>query len=105
MKPVSAISSWSFNLENIRGRQLATLYGSNSATDPGWNVKDPEKFTPLGSIDTASLPPAQYISTSLCAPDGQSLGSYRWIAWETFPIETTHRANTAWQEFHVDIGR
>ena len=105
VKPVSAISSWSFNLESIRGRQLATLYGSNSATDPGWNVKDPEKFTPLGSIDTASLPPARYTSTSLCAPDGQSLGIFRWIAWETFPIETTHRANTAWQEFHVNIGR
>ena len=103
-KPVSSISSWSFNQNDNRGRQLVTIYGSNAETDPGWNVKDAKKFTPLGSIDTASLTAAPFTAASLRAPSGQSLGTCRWIAWETSPVNPTAE-NTAWQEFHVETAR
>jgi len=101
-KSVTAITSWSFNQNGNRGRQLVTLYGSNSDVDPGWNLKDDETFSPLGSIDTASLNSPQFTAASLRAPSGASLGRYRWIVWETSPV--THAAeNTAWQELHVDL--
>jgi hypothetical protein len=101
LNPVQAITSWSFNQNGNRGRQVFTLYGSNSATDPGWNVDDAAKFTPLGSLDTASLAAAKFTATSLCAPAGQSLGSFRWIVWETSPVSRLDE-NTAWQEFRVE---
>jgi hypothetical protein len=102
--PVSAISSWSFNQNGNRGRQLVTIYGSNAATDPGWRVNDPAKFTALGSIDTVSLPAAPFTAASLCAPPGKSLGTFRWIVWETSPV-TSALENTAWQEFSVKAAR
>lgn len=103
-KSVTSISSWSFNQNGNRGRQLVTLYGSSVAADPGWNVNDSTKFTPLGSIDTASLPSAPFTAASLRAPAGKALGSYRWIAWETSPA-TVQLENTAWQEFSVEVER
>ncbi len=103
-KPVSAISSWSFNQNNNRSRQFVTIYGSNSEADPGWNVKDAKKFTPLGSIDTASLPIAPFTAASLRAPSGSSLGSFRWIAWQTSPV-SAEAENTAWQEFSAEVAR
>jgi hypothetical protein len=98
--PVSAISSWSFNQNQNRGRQFVTLYGSNSEADPGWNVKDAKTFTPLGSIDTASLPAAPFTATSLRAPTSANLGTFRWIIWQTSPVSSSAE-NTAWQEFSV----
>jgi membrane-associated protease RseP (regulator of RpoE activity) len=103
-KSVSAISSWSFNQNENRGRQLVTIYGSNSPSDPGWSVKDARKFIPIGSIDTASLPSAPFTAASLRAPSGSSLGTFRWIAWETSSV-TEPVANTAWQEFSVEVSR
>jgi hypothetical protein len=98
---VEAISSWSFNQNGNRGRQCVTLYGSDSAADPGWNTRDAAKFTPLASIDTGTLAAAEFTATSLCAPAGQSLGSYRWIVWECAPVSKLGE-NTAWQEFRVE---
>jgi len=103
-KSVTAINSWSFNQNNKRGRQLATIYGSDSVTDPGWNVRDAKKFTPLGSIDTASLPSAPFTASSMRAPSGSNLGNFRWIAWETSPISNDSE-NTAWHEFSVETAR
>ena len=99
-KPISAISSWSFNQNSNRGRQLFTVYCSNSETDPGWDIKDANKFTPLGSIDTGSLLAAPFTAASLRALAGSTLGIYRWIAWETSPANA-NAENTAWQEFSV----
>jgi hypothetical protein len=102
VKPVSAVNSWSFNQNGNRGRQRMTLYGSNSAKDPGWNIADASKFTPLGSIDTAAAAVAPFTASSLRAPSGASLGSFRWIVWATAPV-TEAGENTAWQEFSVTI--
>jgi hypothetical protein len=103
VEPVSAVNSWSFNQNGNRGRQRMTLYGSNSATDPGWNIADASKFTPLGSIDTAAAAVAPFTASSLRAPSGASLGSFRWIVWATAPV-TDAGENTAWQEFSVETG-
>ncbi len=103
-KSVTAINSWSFNHNNSRSRQLVTLYGSQSDTDPGWNINDASKFIPLGSIDTVSLPVAKFIAASLRAPTGQSLGTFRWIVWQTSAVSTAAE-NTAWQEFSVKVSR
>jgi hypothetical protein len=101
-KTVAAISSWSFNQNGNRGRQLVTIYGSNSESDPGWNTADAKKFTPLGSIDTASVPAANFTAASLRAPSAASLGTYRWIVWQSSPA-TANVENTAWQELLVDF--
>lgn len=98
---VRAVTSWSFNQNGNRGRQFFTVYGSNSATDPGWDTEDAKRFTPLGSIDTGSLPSANFIATTLRTADGGSLGTFRWIVWRTSPVTRIHE-NTAWQEFAVE---
>jgi membrane-associated protease RseP (regulator of RpoE activity) len=101
VQSIAAVSSWSFNQHGNRGRQRVTIYGSNSATDPGWNLSDAGKFTPLGSIDTASLPAAPFTAASLRAPSGGTLGSFRWIVWAGAPV-TDLKEHTAWQEFSVE---
>lgn len=98
---VTSISSWSFNQNDNRGRQWVTLYGSNSPTDPGWDVTDSGKFIPLGTLDTASLVHSAYTGASLCAPAGGGLGRFRWIVWQTSPV-TDLLENTSWQEFAVE---
>jgi hypothetical protein len=103
VKAVSSISSWSFNQGGNRGRQLVTVYGSAAATDPGWNVRDRSRFVPLGSIDTGSLAAGRFTGASLRAPDGGSLGDFRWIVWVAAPISEAGE-NTAWQEFSVECG-
>jgi hypothetical protein len=81
-----------------------TLYGSHSNEDPGWNLTDHGKFTALGSIDTASLEATRFVAASLRAPTGASLGTFRWIVWETAPV-TGSAENTAWQEFSANVSR
>lgn len=102
VKPVQSVTSWSFNQNGNRGRQRVTLYGSDSTPDPGWNTEDAARFTPLGSLDTVSLPKDRFTAVALCAPAGQSLGSFRWIVWECEPVSDLLE-NTAWQEFSVEV--
>ncbi|MCX6972447.1 MAG: right-handed parallel beta-helix repeat-containing protein [Verrucomicrobia bacterium] len=102
--PVSAVNSCSYNQNGNRVRQFVTIYGSNSENDPGWNVSDAKMFTPLGSIDTASLPASTFAAASLRAAAGHSLGTFRWIVWQTFPV-TSEGENTAWQEFSIESTR
>ncbi len=99
-KPVTTISSWSFNQNGNRSRQVVTLYGSNSGSDPGWNLSDAAKFTPLATLDTTSLPAAGFVGSSLHCPTGTSLGPFRWIVWETNPVSEAGE-NTAFQELSV----
>jgi hypothetical protein len=99
-KLISSITSWSHNQNGNRVRQRFTLYGSSAATDPGWNTQDAARFVALGTIDTASITAAEFVASSLRAVDGQQLGRFRWILWETTPV-TELNENTAWQEFQV----
>jgi hypothetical protein len=101
-KPVTAISSWSFDKNGNRGAQKATVYGSSSDTDPGWDLADRARFTPLGSMDTIGITIGTFNAASLRARGGQSLGEFRWVIWSVSPV-TTSEENTAFQELAVEV--
>ena len=99
-KPVTAITTWSYNRAGVRGAQKLTLYGSDSADDPGWDVS---KLKLLGTIDTGKVT-TEYTATSLRATTrGGSLGNFRWIIWAVSPVSSTAGGeNTAFQEIAVE---
>jgi hypothetical protein len=97
---VSAIRSWSTDWKGVRGTQKLTLYASDSASDPGWNVEDRSRFTPLASIDTTGWKDGKFNSVELRAKDGHTLGRFRWIVWKVQPV-TQRGENTAFQELQV----
>jgi len=100
VKPVSAVTSWSFNQGNKRGAQSCTIYGSSANSDPGWDLK---KFAPLGTIDTGPQK-EKFIAASLEALEGESLGEFRWIVWAVSPVSTAATGeNTAFQELAVKV--
>jgi len=101
-KSITAISSWTFNVNGRRGAQRVTLYGSSSATNPGWDLADRDRFTPLGSIDTTGIASGAFNAVSLRARTGQTLGEFRWIIWSVSPV-TQLDENTAFQEFEVEV--
>lgn len=102
-RPISAITSWSYNQKGFRGPQKLVVYGSDAAKDPGWDLA---QFTPLGTIDTTGEPKAEFTAASLRASSDQSLGTYRWIVWAVSPITTTGGGeNTAFQEFVVEYAK
>ena len=105
VKSVTAITSWSFNQNGRRGRQVVTIYGSNSVIDPGWDTAVKSRFAPLGTIDTASISAADFLGASLRSQPGKSLGSFRWIVWDTDPVNEVPAENTAWQELSVETTR
>ncbi|WP_182869033.1 PDZ domain-containing protein [Stieleria mannarensis] len=100
LKDISAITSWSANYGGVRGAQRWTVYGCDSATDPGWNVQDHSKFTPLTSIDTRAASRDAFNAVSLRSKPGRSLGRFRWIIWSVTPV-TERGENTAFQELGV----
>ncbi|WP_231954344.1 signaling protein [Pirellulimonas nuda] len=100
-KPVTAIRSWSSNTNGNRGAQRVALYGSRSAMDPGWDLSDRERFTPLGTIDTTGLSSGAFNAAGLHAPKGRSLGEFRWILWSVSPV-TPSGENTSFQELAVE---
>jgi membrane-associated protease RseP (regulator of RpoE activity) len=100
-KPVTTVSSWSFNQNGNRGAQKVTIYGSSSDTDTGWDLADRDRFTPLGTIDTTGITVGTFNAASLRARRGQSLGEFRWIIWSVGPV-TRREENTAFQELNVE---
>jgi len=100
-RSVAAISSWAYNQNDNRGRQIVTIFGSASSADPGWNTTDSTIFTPITTIDTLSPPDADFSAASIRARKGQSLGSFRWIVWQVEAV-TPPGENTAFQEFVVE---
>jgi hypothetical protein len=103
VKSVTSISSWSFNQNGNRARQLVTIFGSPSDTNPGWDTKDRSKFIPLGTIDTASLPIETFHAASLRSCSGKNLGNFRWIVWTVDPA-TAQQEHSAYQELEVRAG-
>jgi len=85
-----------------RAKQNYILYGSNAATDPGWNVTDAALFTPLAAVDTRQVDPREYEATSIRRSDGKPLGSFRWLVWAVLPVTgEIGGENTAFQELQV----
>jgi len=85
-----------------RAKQNYILYGSNAATDPGWNVTDAALFTPLAAVDTRQADTREYQATSIRRSDGKPLGSFRWLVWAVLPVTgEIGGENTAFQELQV----
>jgi len=101
-KRVTAATSWSFNQNGKRGAQKLTIYGSKSATDPGWNLADRGRFVPVGSVDTSGTTVGPFNAASLRARQGQALGKFRWILWSVAPV-TQLGENTAFQELVIEV--
>ena len=100
VKPITAISSWSFRKGSKRGNQNLTVFVSNADKDPGWDL---DKLTPIGSIVTGATD-MDYTAGSLQASEGQVIGNFRWIVWAAYPVSNSGGGeNTAFQELGVSI--
>lgn len=98
VKPVTAIKSWSVKMSDTRDGQKLTIYGSASATDPGWDVS---RFTAIGTVITGATN-ATFTAASVRATDDKTLGNYRWIVWSVSPVSQLGGGeNTAFQELAV----
>ncbi|MDF7797973.1 PDZ domain-containing protein [Pontiellaceae bacterium B1224] len=100
VKPVSVITSWTYNQGGSRGAQKVTLYGSASKKNPGWNLNS-KKFVPIGSFDTRKLEDNDFTGVAFTAGAGNTLGSFRWIVWQVSPV-TERGENSAFQELSVE---
>lgn len=100
VKPVTAITSWSFKQGSARVEQKLTIYGSDSQTDPGWDLSE---FTALGTIHSG-VGKSPYLAASLRAVNSNTLGNFRWIVWSVSPVSDLGGGeNTAFQELAVEI--
>ncbi|TWU46070.1 hypothetical protein Poly51_54650 [Rubripirellula tenax] len=97
---VTAITSWTSNVNGIRGAQKYTLYGSRADKDPGWDVDDASRFTAIGSVDTTSVKSQALNAVSVRAKTGSDLGEFRWVVWRTSPV-SPRSENSAFQELNV----
>ena len=88
---MSEINTWSYQQNGNRGAQRYVLFGSESAADPGWNVEDRTKFTPLAEVDTRSLAVQRFLATGIRRSDGRPLGAFRWLAWVVYPVTGDRR--------------
>ena len=96
---ISGITTWSYGLGH-RGTQNFTLYGSDSQSDPGWQVS---KYRAIGSI-LAVGQAGRYTGTSLRASEASHLGRFRWVLWRVAPVtDVAGGENTAFQEFGIEI--
>ena len=98
VQDVGAISTWSYNQNDNRGSQRYALFGSSAGEDPGWDVADARRFTPIAQVDSRAE--NRYHATRVQSSSGKSLGSYRWLIWAVGPV-TEIGENTAFQEFQV----
>jgi membrane-associated protease RseP (regulator of RpoE activity) len=100
-RSIAQINTFSSGGEN-RARQHFVVYGSNAASDPGWNVADATVFTPVIGVDTRLVEPKEFGATSIRRSDGRPLGSYRWLVWAVAPVTgEVGGENSAFQEFQV----
>jgi membrane-associated protease RseP (regulator of RpoE activity) len=91
-----------FSALGARSRQNFVFYGSNAASDPGWNVADAEVFTPVIAVDTHPSVPTEFVATSIRHSNCKPLGSYRWLVWAVSPVTSDGGGeNTAFQELLV----
>ncbi len=91
---VSEISTWSFNMNENRGRQRFTLFGTSKKNTPKNNR------IPIVTVDTTAGPDGKFTASKVRTNDAESLGSYRWIEWVVQPI-SDQEENTAFQEFQI----
>ena len=93
------INTWSCS-EGARGPQNLVLYGSATDTDPGWSIDNGEIFTLIAEVNTQGRTIAKFNATSVRHSQGMSLGSFRWLIFATYPLNSTGE-HTAFQELQV----
>jgi hypothetical protein len=99
VRRVVSVATWSHNHSGKRGAQNFVLFGS-AADDPGWDVADRLKFTPLAEVDTRGTQSGKHHGTLIRNSAGQPLGSFRWLVWVVQPV-TDKLENTSFQEFQI----
>ena len=99
---MTAITSWSCNRLH-RGHQIVRLFGSNAASDPGWDTSDTKLFTPLGTIHTERMKVERFLGVA-SRPPRQNPRTFRWVVWKVSPISAVVE-NTAFQELAVETAR
>jgi hypothetical protein len=99
VQPIAAVRTWSYHQHGKRGHQHFTLYGSDSADDPGWDVGSGKRYVPIASVHTIGTLVDRYQATSVQRGE-RPLGSFRWLLWVVRPV-TAIRENTAFQEIQV----
>ena len=97
---LAEVQTWSYAQNGNRGAQHYVLFGSDAEPDPGWDVEDRTKFTPIAEVDTRSVPVQRFLMTRVCSSKGRPLGSFRWLIWLVYPV-TGLDENTAYQEFQI----
>ncbi len=99
-KAIDRINTYSSG--RTRARQSFTLYASNAASDPGWNVADPTIFTPLVTVDARPETCGEYEATSIRRADGKPIGHFRWLLWVGSPVlGDVGGENTTFEELQV----
>ncbi|MBK1853811.1 hypothetical protein JO972_02475 [Verrucomicrobiaceae bacterium 5K15] len=101
---VTAITSWANNHKGVRGAQKISIYGSNHSSDPGWDLSDQKRFTPLASLSSQGEKVEAFTALSLRDAKGKPLGQFRWIVWQVHPISRSGE-NTAFQELAVQTAK
>ena len=100
VKSIAQVNS--FSSGRTRARQSFVLYGSNAASDPGWNVADATVFTRVIAVDSRPVVLTEYEATSIRHSAGKPLGSYRWLVWAVSPVTgEIGGENTAFQELQA----
>lgn len=84
-KDLRAVSAWTFQQNGNRGAMKVAIFASNSQEDPGWEVADTRKFTPLAVLDTRAMNTGKFNAASYRSPGG-TLGIYRWVLWMPMPL-------------------
>ena len=95
-KTVESITSYAFD-KSGRNQQILTVFGSNSESNPGWEL---ENYTEIGAIDNRQHL-GDFTAASIQGQSGNVLGNYRWILWRVYPIKGHGLTNPAMQELSV----
>jgi hypothetical protein len=97
---LAEVHTWSYDQNGNRGAQHYILFGSAAAADPGWDVEDRTKFSPIAEVDTRSVPVQRFLVTRIRNSAERPLGTFRWLVWVVYPV-TGLDENTAYQEFQL----
>ena len=102
VKAITQVNTFSYDQDGNRGRQRFVLYGSDASSDPGWQVQDMSRFTPITDVNSGTVGTADFVATSVRRVGNARLGEYRWLVWAISPVTgTAGGENTAFQEFQV----
>lgn len=98
-RKINAVNSWTYDMSGTRGAVRVAIFASSSEGDPGWDVADRGKFTPLTVIDTRGIETKKFNAASYRL--GGEAKEFRWVLWLPLPLNATGEY-PAFQELGVD---